>query len=246
MSGQWPKSFIRAQVVAMLNMLNEEDSGRSNDKDQENNCNWEISVLEEELSSEDEVENATNDASITLLVTSNSDQSPVSSNPSITDRTAVEETANDGTKWVFRSFGSNERRRRAMHNVLTEESDLFRRSRQMSDPPSDAFQLLLNSHIISLIQNCTNVEARNVLYKDDWSVSGFERPAFIALCVFIALCAGSIRRKKYFFRQLLEQTWGFYSFQRLWLQIVFERSYDLCALMSAAPGQYVCKLTSLL
>ena len=118
----------------MLNMLDEEDSGRSDAEDQENNCDWELAVSEEELSSEDEVENAlnlsaTNDASTTFLVTSNSNQSPVSSNPSIAHRTAVEETANDGTEWVFRSFGSDERGRRATNNVLTEQSGLSRRSR---------------------------------------------------------------------------------------------------------------------
>ena len=91
MSGQRSKRFRRAQVLAMLNMLDEEDSGRSDAKNQENNCYWELSVSEEELSSEDEVENvpnlcATNDASTTLLVMSNSDLSAISSNPSIADR----------------------------------------------------------------------------------------------------------------------------------------------------------------
>ena len=59
-------------------MLDKEDSGTCDAEDQENNCDWELSVSEEELSSEDEVENApnfsaTNGASITLLVISNSD-----------------------------------------------------------------------------------------------------------------------------------------------------------------------------
>ena len=53
MSGQRPKRFRRPQVVAMLNMLDEKDSGRNDAKDQENNCGWELSVSEEELSSED-------------------------------------------------------------------------------------------------------------------------------------------------------------------------------------------------
>ena len=57
----------------MLNILDEEDVGRSDTEDQENNCDLELSVSEEELSREDEVENApnisaTNDASSTLLV----------------------------------------------------------------------------------------------------------------------------------------------------------------------------------
>ena len=53
MSGQRPKRFRRPQVVAMLNMLDEKDSRRNDAKDQENNCGWELSVSEEELSSED-------------------------------------------------------------------------------------------------------------------------------------------------------------------------------------------------
>ena len=35
MSGQGPKRFRRAQVVAMLNMLDEEDSGKGDTEDQE-------------------------------------------------------------------------------------------------------------------------------------------------------------------------------------------------------------------
>ena len=73
MFGQWPKRFKRVQVVAMLSMLDAEDVGRSDAEDQENKCDLELSVSEEELSREDEVENApnlsaTNDASSTLLV----------------------------------------------------------------------------------------------------------------------------------------------------------------------------------
>ena len=139
-----------------------------------------------QLSSKDEAENvshlsATIDASTTLLVTSNSDQSPVSSNPSVANRTAVKETANDGTKWVFRIFDGNGRGKRATHNVLTEQSGLSRWSRQMSDSFLSAFQLLLNSHIISLIQNCTNVEAQKVLRKDNWLASRFELLTFLSL-----------------------------------------------------------------
>ena len=84
------KKFRRAQVVAMLNILNEEDSGRSEAEGQKNNCDWELPASEEELSSEDEVENApnlsaTNDARTTFLVTSNSHQSLIYSNSSIAD-----------------------------------------------------------------------------------------------------------------------------------------------------------------
>ena len=69
-------------------------------------------VLEEELSSKDEIKIApdlsvTSDA-ITLTVASNRDQSPVSSNPSIADRT-MEEAASNANKWVFTSFVSKER-----------------------------------------------------------------------------------------------------------------------------------------
>ena len=51
----------------------------------------------------------------------------------------------------------------------------------MSDSPLDAFQLLLISNIISLIQNCTNVEARKAFRNEDWSMSRFELLAFRAL-----------------------------------------------------------------
>ena len=44
MSGQRPKRLRRAQAVVMLNMLDEEDSGRSDAENQENNCDWELSV----------------------------------------------------------------------------------------------------------------------------------------------------------------------------------------------------------
>ena len=81
MSGQRPK-VRKTQLVRMLNIFDEEDSGKSDAEDQENNCDWDLSVSEEELSNEDEVENvpdlsATNDAINSLIVTSNSDQSPV-------------------------------------------------------------------------------------------------------------------------------------------------------------------------
>ena len=51
----------------------------------------------------------------------------------------------------------------------------------MSDSPSGAFQLLLDIHIIFLIRNCTNVEARKVLRNEDWSVSRFEMSISMAL-----------------------------------------------------------------
>ena len=107
------------------------------------------------MSRKDEIENAsdlsaTSDAT-TIPVTSNNNQSLVSSNPSIADRTAMEETTNDGTKWVFIRFDCEERGRRATHNELTEQSSLPMRNRLMSDSPSDVFQLLLDSHAIFFI-----------------------------------------------------------------------------------------------
>ena len=115
MSGQLPKMFKRAQILATLNLLDEKDSGQSHAKDQENASCTEFSVSKEELRSEDVMKtasdiSATSDAT-TLPVTSNGNQSPVSSNPSIADSTAGEETANDKTKWVFISFGSKEKRK---------------------------------------------------------------------------------------------------------------------------------------
>ena len=107
------------------------------------------------MSRKDEIENAPNlsaasDAT-TIPVTSNNNQSLVSSNPSIADRTTMEETTNDGTKWVFIRFDCGERGRRATHNELTEQSSLPRRNRLMSDSSSDVFQLLLDSHAIFFI-----------------------------------------------------------------------------------------------
>ena len=65
------------QLLATLNLLDEEDSGRKDPEDQENATGWDLSVLEEKLSSEDATEIApdlsgTSDA-ITLSVTFNSD-----------------------------------------------------------------------------------------------------------------------------------------------------------------------------
>ena len=60
MSGQRPKRFGRAQVLATLSLLDEEDSGGSGAEDQENTSDWELFVSEKELSSKDEIENAPN------------------------------------------------------------------------------------------------------------------------------------------------------------------------------------------
>ena len=88
--------------MATKNLLDEKELGKSDAKDQETVSNWELSVLEKELSSENDTEKAPNlsvtgDAT-TFLVTFNSDQFPVSSNLGKSDRTVVAETANDGTK----------------------------------------------------------------------------------------------------------------------------------------------------
>ena len=95
-------------MLTTLNLLNEEDSEGSEAESQKNASDWKLSISEKELSSKDEIENApdlsgTSDAT-TLPVTSNSNQSPVSSNPSIFDETAVEEIANDGIKLAFIGF----------------------------------------------------------------------------------------------------------------------------------------------
>ena len=63
---------------------------------------------------------------------------------------------------VFK-FGFEETDRRATNSVLAEQSGLSRPSQQMPVSSSGAFQLVLDSHIIFQVQNCTNVEARKVL-----------------------------------------------------------------------------------
>ena len=83
------------------------------------------------------------------------------------DRTAAEEIANDGTKWVFINFCSEERGRRATSNVLTEQSILSRWSRQVSHSASGTFELLLDNYIVFLIQNCTMVEAQKVFRNEN-------------------------------------------------------------------------------
>ena len=87
MAGQRPKRFRRAQVLATLNLLDDEDSGGNDAKDQENASDRELLVSEKERSSEDEIKNApdlsaTSDPT-TFPLTFNSDQSLVRSNPSI-------------------------------------------------------------------------------------------------------------------------------------------------------------------
>ena len=54
----------------------------------------------------------------------------------------------------------------------------------MSDLPLGALRSLLDRHIISHIQNCTNMEPRKIICNEDRSVSCFELLAFVALvCV---------------------------------------------------------------
>ena len=159
----------------------------------------------------------------------------------VVEETIVEETAKDGTKWSFISLGSESRGRRAARNVLTEEAGLSRRSRQLSDSPLGAFLLLMDSHMISLVQNCTNVEARRVLSNKDWNVSRSELLAFIALLYVRGAYGG---------RNIPLETTGTSSgechfFQRQWQETAFEKFCDFCALICAAPGQYAYKLTSL-
>ena len=108
-------------------MLIEEDSEGSYNEDQQNFFDWELSVSEEEVSSEDEIENAldlsaTSDAT-TFPATSISNQYPISSNPSIANRKAVGETESNATKWVFTSFGSEERGRRATTTFSQSDRD---------------------------------------------------------------------------------------------------------------------------
>ena len=70
---------------------------------------WELSASGEKLSSEDEIENVPDclvRSDGILPAASNSDQLPVSSNPSIADGTAVADTAKDGTTWVSITSGS--------------------------------------------------------------------------------------------------------------------------------------------
>ena len=95
--------------------------------------------------------------------------------------------------------------------------------------------------MISLVQNCTNVEARRVLSNKDWNVSRSELLAFIALLYVRGAYGGrNIALESYWNKQ-----WGVSFFQRQWQETVFEKFCDFCALICAAPGQYVYKLTSL-
>ena len=185
MPGQRPQRISRAQALALLTSIAEEDSGESDasdwEEDQHHANDWELSTTDEELSSENENEDVPDpsQSNASLSAASNNGQSSASLIPTV--ETVVEETAKDGTKWSFISLGSESRGRRAARNVLTEEAGLFRRSRQLSDSLLGAFLLLVDSHMISLVQNCTNVEARRVLSNKDWNVSRSELLAFIAL-----------------------------------------------------------------
>ena len=75
MFGHRPKRFTIAQVLATLNFLNEEYLGGSEAEDQKNVSDWELTVSEEELSSEDDIENAPD-----LFATSDATAIPVTSN----------------------------------------------------------------------------------------------------------------------------------------------------------------------
>ena len=133
------------------------------------------------MSSENENEDvpAPSPSNASLSAASHNGQYSASLIPTV--ETLVEETAKDGTKWSFINLCSENRGRRAARNVLTEEAGLSRRSRQLLDSPLGAFLLLMDSHMTSLVQNCTNVEARRVLSNKDWNVSRSELLAFIAL-----------------------------------------------------------------
>ena len=65
MFDQWPKRLESAQVLATLNLLDEEDLGGNGAEDNENASDWELSVSEEDLRGKDEKENVPN-----LFVTS--------------------------------------------------------------------------------------------------------------------------------------------------------------------------------
>ena len=175
MPGQRSQRISRAQALALLTSIAEEDSGESDasdwEEDQHHANDWELSTTDEELSGENENEDVPDPSpsNASLSAVSHNGQSSASLIPTV--ETVVEETAKDGTKWSFISLGSESRGRRAARNVLTEEAGLSRRTRQLSDSPLGAFLLLMNSHMISLVQNCTNVEARRVLSNKDWNVS---------------------------------------------------------------------------
>ena len=156
------------------------------------------------MSSENENEDVSDPSpsNASLSAASHNGQSSASLIPNV--ETVVEETANDGTKWSFISLGSESRGRRAARNVLTEEAGLSRRSRQLSDSPLGAFLLLMDSDMISLVQNCTNVEARRVLSNKDWNVSRSELLAFIALLY----VRGAYGGRNIFLESYWNKQWG--------------------------------------
>ena len=185
MPRQRPQRISKAQALALLTSIAEEDSGESDvsdwGKDQHHANDWELSTIDEELSSENDNEDIPDPSpsNASLSAASHNGQSSASLIPTV--ETVAEETAKDGTKWSFISLGSESRGRRAARNVLTKEAGLSRRSRQLSDSPLAAFLLLMDSLMISLVQNCTNVEARRVLSNKDWNVSRSELLAFVSL-----------------------------------------------------------------
>ena len=156
MPGQRPQRISRAQALALLTSIAEEDSGESDasdwEEDQHHANDWELSTTDEELSSENQNEDVPDPSpsNASLSAASHNGQSSASLIPTV--ETVVEETAKDGTKWSFISLVSESRGRRAARNVLTEEAGLSRRSRQLSDSPLGAFLLLMDSHMISLVQ----------------------------------------------------------------------------------------------
>ena len=97
----------------------------------------------------------------------------------------------------------------------------------------------MDSYIISLIQNCTN---RKVLRNEDWSVSPSELGAIIALLYMW----GAYGEKNISLDGFWNKQGVVTFFQRLWLEIAFERPYNLSSLNSAAPGQFVFKLSNLI
>ena len=80
---------------------------------------------------------------------------------------STRETARDGTKWEFKEFGVEARQRRAVQNVLPEQSGLSRFAFRMADSPAGTFQVIFDSHMLKHIQQCTNVEARKVLSNEE-------------------------------------------------------------------------------
>ena len=78
-------------------------------------------------------------------------------------------------------FGVETQRGRAAQNVLTKQSGLSRFALCMADYSVTAYQVIFNNHMLKLIQQCTNVEARRVLGNEEWEVSLCELNALSAL-----------------------------------------------------------------